>query len=142
MILVEVLCALLLPALGVGALVMAESLRFEANAIDTQLACTRARRAEAQRTRDAQAQLEQAQALTELVVHGTNATVRAVHEGVAAIPFGILEAMPTTRAPAKFVRGVHDLIAGAVYDAIAGGNKLLGAAARSALKSGDADKPP
>jgi hypothetical protein len=70
---------------------------------------------------------------------GTNA-VRAVHMGIAAIPFGILEAIPATRHTSRVVRTVHDQISGVVYDSIAGGNRLLGSALRLGLKRREADE--
>jgi hypothetical protein len=71
---------------------------------------------------------------------GTNA-VRAIHMGIAAIPFGILEVIPATRHTSRLVRTVHDQISGVVYDSISGGNRLLGSALRIGLKGGDKDKP-
>lgn len=66
-------------------------------------------------------------------------TVRAVHMGIAAIPFGILDAIPVTRHPSRLVRSVHDRISGVVYDSISGGNQLLGSVLRLGL--GQRDKP-
>jgi hypothetical protein len=60
-------------------------------------------------------------------------TVRAVHLGIAAIPFGILEAIPVTRPTSRLVRTIHDQISGVVYDSISGGNRLIGAALRLGL---------
>ncbi len=60
-------------------------------------------------------------------------TVRAVHMGIAAIPFGILEAIPATRHTSRLVRSVHDQISGVVYDSISGGNRLIGSALRLGL---------
>lgn len=71
---------------------------------------------------------------------GTNA-VRAMHMGIAAIPFGILDAIPVTRHTSRLVRTVHDQISGVVYDSIAGGNRLLGSALRLGLKRRDPDQP-
>jgi hypothetical protein len=82
--------------------------------VDRQLALERAQTA------------AETQQVAEAVVHGTTATVQAVHRGIAAIPFGILEAIPVTRAPARLVRAVHDLTANSVYGAITGLNKLIG----------------
>ena len=56
-----------------------------------------------------QTEIQQA---AEMGVHlGTN-TVRAVHMGIAAIPFGILEVIPATRHTSRLVRTVHDQISG------------------------------
>ena len=85
-------------------------------------------RAEAQRQT-----LREIQQAAELGVDvGTN-TVRAIHMGIAAIPFGILDAIPVTRHPSRLVRSVHDEISGVVYDSISGGNRLLGSALRLGL---------
>jgi hypothetical protein len=93
-------------------------------------------RAEAQRQT-----LREIQQAAELGVDvGTN-TVRAIHMGIAAIPFGILDAIPVTRHGSRLVRTVHDQISGVVYDSIAGGNRLLGSALRLGLKDRDKDKP-
>src|SRR5687767_8532938 len=42
------------------------------------------------------------------------ATVQVGHEVIAAIPFGVFEAIPATRAGTKRVRSVHDDTAGGV----------------------------
>lgn len=46
------------------------------------------------------------------------ATVRVGHGAIAAIPFGVLEAIPAARVGTKRVRAVHDETAGGVYRAI------------------------
>lgn len=76
------------------------------------------------------------------VALGTD-TVRAVHMGIAAIPFGILEAIPVTRHTSRLVRTVHDRISGVVYDSISGGNRLIGSALRLGLnrRAPPQDKP-
>lgn len=84
-------------------------------------------------------QIAQAQVLTETVVSGGTATVRAVHKGIASIPFGILEAIPATSVSAKAARKTHDAIADTVYGAISGANRLLGEAARKKIHSPDSD---
>jgi hypothetical protein len=94
--------------------------------------------AERERIEALRAQMGQVQQLAETAVDGTTSVVRAVHQGIAAIPFGILEAIPATRDTTRVVRSVHDAIAGAVYGSIRGVNKLIGRAAREAL----AEKPP
>ncbi len=45
-------------------------------------------------------------------------TTRAGHQAIAAIPFGILGAIPGARRGSKHVKGVHDGLADAVYDTI------------------------
>lgn len=80
------------------------------------------------------AQLAAGQALAENLVAGGTGTVRAVHKGIAAIPFGILERIPVTRDTTRVVRKIHDLISDGVYGGIGVTNKLLHEAARDALK--------
>ena len=91
---------------------------------------------EASRLQRAERQLADAQRLTETVVAGGTQTVRAIHQGIAAIPFGILEAIPVTRDTTRLVRATHDLIAGAVYGGIGMVNRGLGAGLRAGLKAG------
>ena len=45
---------------------------------------------------------------------------RATHQGIAAIPFGILEQIPATAQQTKVVREIHDEISRGVYQAISG----------------------
>ena len=91
---------------------------------------------EALRLQRAEQQLAEAQRLTETVVAGGTQTVRAIHQGIAAIPFGILEAIPVTRGTTRVVRATHDLIAGAVYGGIGAVNRGIGAGLRAGLKAG------
>lgn len=93
----------------------------------------------------AQAQLE----TLRLVTHGAEQTVqlgaetvRAVHLGIAAIPFGILEAIPVTRPTTRLVRGIHDGISNVVYDTITGANRLLGSTLRQNLAPPAKPPPP
>jgi hypothetical protein len=79
--------------------------------------------------------LEQIQSLAESAVDGGTATVRAVHRGVAAIPFTILEAIPVTRPGTRLVRGVHDFTSDTVYDSIRVINRIVGHGLRSAMGS-------
>jgi hypothetical protein len=89
--------------------------------------------------------LRELQQAAELGVDIGAKTVRAVHMGIAAIPFGILDAIPVTRHPSRLVRTVHDEISGVVYDSISGGNRLIGSALRLGLgqrrKPDKPDKP-
>lgn len=91
---------------------------------------------EATRLQRAERQIADAQRLTETVVAGGAHTVRAIHQGIAAIPFGILEAIPVTRDTTRVVRATHDLIAGAVYGGIGLVNRGVGAGLRAGLKAG------
>jgi hypothetical protein len=89
---------------------------------------------EAERCRLSLKQLAAAQEITEVAVdYGTQA-VRAVHRGIASIPFTILEKVPVVRGPARLVRVLHDSIAGGVYGTITGVNQAVGAGMRRQLK--------
>ena len=79
--------------------------------------------------------------IAEVTVDGAARVVQTIHQGIASIPFGILEAIPATRAGARAVRVTHDAIAGTVYGAITGVNKGLGDISRSLL-SGKRPAPP
>jgi hypothetical protein len=83
--------------------------------------------AEAQRVLKARRQLADTAATAAAVVNAGNLTVQTAHQLIAAIPFGILEAIPATRDTTRIVRATHDAIAGLVYGAI-------GAASRQAAK--------
>ena len=63
---------------------------------------------------------------------GTN-IVRASHQAIAAIPFGVLESIPATRRTSRIVRGIHDGTSAGVYKAIIGANKVIGDAVRDAI---------
>jgi hypothetical protein len=65
------------------------------------------------------------------------AVAAASHEAIAAIPFGILEAIPVTAETTKVVRQVHDEIAGTVYDAINLAAKGIGAVFRKQPQDGN-----
>ena len=88
---------------------------------------------ELRRRIEQQRQLAEAQQLTETAVDVGTQAVRQVHFGIAAIPFGLLEALPATRDTTRVVRQAHDVIANAVYGTIRGVNRLSGQATRSAL---------
>ena len=77
-------------------------------------------------------QLATGQVIAENVVEGGTSTVRAVHKGIAGIPFGILESIPVTRDTTRIVRKIHDAISDGVYDGISATNKALHQAARNA----------
>lgn len=80
-------------------------------------------------------QLRESQQLAEQAVETGTALVREVHRGIAGIPFGILEAIPGTRAPAQVVRGLHDAISEGIYGAISGLNKGVGRELRKGLQA-------
>lgn len=89
---------------------------------------------EVQRLHLRQSRLAAAQRLTETTIDAGADVARAVHQGIAAIPFGVLEAVPVARDVSRVVRRTHDLIADAVYGSIKGVNKAVGGAARGVLK--------
>lgn len=93
---------------------------------------------DARRLQQAQEQLAQAQRLSETAVAGSAQLVRAVHHGIAAIPFGILEAIPVTRDTTRIVHQAHDLISGAVYGSIQAINRGIGSGLRKGLAGGSA----
>lgn len=80
-----------------------------------------------------QQQLLEAQEILEGSIDGTTATVRAIHKGIASIPFGILEAIPVTRDTTRVVRGTHDLISDVVYSGISTANKASGKVIRKGI---------
>jgi hypothetical protein len=96
---------------------------------------------ELRRRIELQQRLAEAQQLTETAVDIGTRAVRQIHFGIAAIPFGILETVPTTRDTTRVVRQTHDAIANAVYGTIRGVNKVTGHATRGALGIRDARNP-
>ena len=101
-----------------------------------QLARTAAVRAEAQLMREANQRLVQWQDVTETSIDSGTAAVRAIHRGIAAIPFDILEAIPATRDTGRVLRGVHDFTSDNVYSAISLVNRLAGQRGRRILNRG------
>lgn len=91
--------------------------------------------AEAERLLRAEQQLAQAQQISESAVALGTGVVRGVHRGIAAIPFGILEAIPATRDTTRIVRRTHDLISDAVYGSIGAVNRGVGVKLREGLQS-------
>lgn len=79
-------------------------------------------------------QLRESSQLAEQAVQTGTALVREVHKGIAEIPFGILEAIPGAREPARAVRGLHDAISEGIYGAIGGLNKAVGRELRKGLQ--------
>ena len=90
--------------------------------------------AEAGRMQQANDRLAEWQAVTETTIDGSTQAVRAVHKGIAAIPFSILESIPVTRDTAKLVREVHDFTSDNVYAAISTVNRMLGERSRAYLQ--------
>ncbi|WP_043114033.1 hypothetical protein [Solimonas soli] len=74
----------------------------------------------------------------ELVEHAADtgvSMVKAVHMGIADIPFSILEAIPPTAVPTRVVRQVHDAISEGIYAALSGLNKAVGRELRKGIGS-------
>lgn len=94
------------------------------------------RRSEALRLQQAEQRIAELQRLTENTVSGGTEVVRAVHKGIASIPFGVLEAIPATRDTTRVVRKAHDLISDTVYGTIKAVNQGIGAGVRQGLQSG------
>lgn len=80
-----------------------------------------------------QQQLLKSQETIENTIDIATTTVRTIHKGIAAIPFGILEAIPTTRHTTKAVRITHDLISDAIYSSIKITNKASGKLIRRSI---------
>lgn len=93
-------------------------------------------RAEAQRLQLAECKLGDAQRLSEAAVSGGTAAVQAIHKGIAAIPFAILESIPAARDTTRIVRSSHDLISDAVYGTIKAVNSGIGAGLRAGIDTG------
>lgn len=92
---------------------------------------------EIQGLKQMQQRMSNVQRLSETAIDLGTDTVRAMHLGIANIPFGILEAVPVTRGVTRVVRQTHNLIADAVYSTIKGVNRGVGGFARLALRPGD-----
>ena len=127
--------ALALGAAGAIALAATRALAFERN-VEQDADRLRRRAAllvEARRLHEMQTRLAGAQQLAETAIDTGTATVRAVHLGIARIPFGILESIPATRDATRVVRQTHDIISNAVYGTIRGVNKTAGEVTRTVL---------
>ncbi len=79
--------------------------------------------------------LRDSQQLTEHAIATGTAVVKEVHRGIADIPFSVLEAIPSTRAPAKVLRGLHDAISEGVYGALDNLNKSVGRELRKGFEA-------
>lgn len=84
--------------------------------------------------------LREAQATAEQMIAAGGSVVREVHKDIAAIPFDILDSIPSTRGAARVARGVHDSIADGVYSALSGINKTVGREIRKTLLNVEAGK--
>lgn len=126
--------SLLLTLLLTGAgLLQQRRTRRELGALDRSLQRVAAAMLEQARAETQRESLRQVQRAAEKTVHLGASTVRTLHMGIAAIPFGILEAIPATRDTSRLVREVHDQISDVVYDSITGTNRLFGSLLRRSL---------
>ena len=89
---------------------------------------------ELQKLQQRQARLSDVQRLAESTIDTGTDVVKAVHQGIAAIPFGVLDTVAATRDVSRVVRRTHDLISDAVYGSIKGVNKAVGGATRRVLR--------
>lgn len=128
-----IVVAALLLTIAVGAL--AWSVQRRLNAEQRQQLRNEAALSELRLATEIRAQIASGQTIAENVVEGGTSTVRAVHKGIASIPFGILESIPVTRDTTRIVRQIHDAISDSVYGGISATNKALHQAARSAVES-------
>jgi hypothetical protein len=125
--------ALLLTLLLVGVVALWWRLEREARALADSLRRVALRALDAQRRADAQARLARAQQLTESAVDLTSATVRAVHRGIAAIPFALLANKPSAKDRVLKAQAAHDETAEAVYEGINAINRLVGRGVRRGI---------
>jgi hypothetical protein len=94
------------------------------------VACHTARRDAERAAAAAVEAVEEAQRVEDAVDAGTSG-VREVHRAIADIPFGILGALPPTRAASDAVREVHDRTADGVYGAVSAVNRVAGGVFRA-----------
>lgn len=125
--------ALLSFAVLCGALVAGLSLHDQVMELRHSLRRVEAWQRDAENTARALHTLAQVQKLAETGVDLGTGTVRSIHHGIAAIPFGILEAIPATRDTTRIVRAIHDQTADTVYGAIGLVNRVLGKGLRRGL---------
>ncbi len=83
-----------------------------------------------------------AQTTSEAVQRGSRVT-QASHRVIAALPFGILDAIPATSSGSRRARSLHDGIAGAVYGTLTGvGGGIAGRSRRRLSAERLAGDPP
>lgn len=132
------LASWLVGGLLVAATVVALRLAQRAGAVQRELESTIVRTSAARRERLRFASTRHAIAGTAEnaaeAVQLSAATVQAGHEVIAAVPFGLLEAIPATRAGTKRVRSVHDDASGGVYRAINVASSAVGNVVSRRLK--------
>lgn len=115
---------LLLLLLGLAASLRHQSRQLEAQ--EQRIMAAAVMQHEWVRQQQSQQQLQALQSSAEAGVEGTNRLVQSIHQGIAAIPFEVLEAIPVTRDTARLVRGVHDLTSAGVYGSISAVNRGVG----------------
>ena len=71
-------------------------------------------------------ELIEKQMLAEKVIDTGSIGVETVHKAIAGLTFGILDAIPATRATSSVVRDVHDASAAGSYEAIRKLNREVG----------------
>lgn len=115
---------LLLLLLGLAASLRHQSRQLEAQ--EQRIMAAAVMQHEWVRQQQSQQQLQALQSSAEAGVEGTTRLVQSIHQGIAAIPFEVLEAIPVTRDTARLVRGVHDLTSAGVYGSISAVNRGVG----------------
>lgn len=125
-------------AAGLGAITFrgVRNIRREIAAHDDEQEALRARMAERGRVLAARAHLEATQRSAEVAIDVGTESVRAVHQTIADISFGMLQKDPDRKGKAHAVRKAHDTAAETVYDAISFVNKLTGEGLRRGIHRG------
>jgi hypothetical protein len=107
-----------LACLALTMLAALQIIRQERALRDLEVAAARHRAEVAERQLFAQSRNDLASAGTSLALPVE--VTQATHQGIAAIPFGILEQIPATAERTKAVRQIHDEISRGVYQALSG----------------------
>lgn len=127
------LAALSLLGLGAGLIWLERQTERRISAAAAQLERTAALQGDLRWWVSAHSRLSGWQEQAEASIDGGARVAQALHRGIAAIPFDILEAIPVTRDTSRLVRGIHDFTADNVYAAVSAVNRLVGAGSRRAL---------
>ncbi len=126
--------ALGLLAVTAGLLWYERRLTLQVAALAAQLERTAALKADLRWWRESLQRLAEWQEVTQSSIDGGTRAVRALHQGIAAIPFEILDAIPVTRDTSRVVRNIHDFAADNVYAAVSAVNQLLGSGSRRVIE--------
>jgi len=121
-----------LACLALTIVVARQAIRRERALRELEVAAARHRAEVAERALFAQSRAELAEATSDPLTRPAEIT-RATHQGIAAIPFGILEQIPATAEGARAVREIHDEISRGVYQAISGTTRGLAGLVRGGL---------